>query len=246
MNELSTKLSAKESRRFAAIREELAIHKDFFWLCFDLLAEVKESKLYRQEYGTFEDFCKLEMGFTRQYANRMIAARNVMTEMGVSEADFGNQSFPKLQLQELAKVAPEERPRVLKKAKAKAKSEGRNPTAKDIEAAAVPIQEDDDDEIEMPVQISAAELAVANAAIGKKIVSAIDAAKKLLRAVEEVPGTELLVSREKSIMRELDSARNSVLVTIPHSVCPRCHGKCCTQCGNMGWVNNVLADQLTA
>ncbi len=243
MNEIA--LSKRELMDLTVAEEIIESHKKSFLEVGAALVAIKDGRLYREKYATFKEYIEVRWSFKKSRAYQLMAASEDRQDLS-TVVDVLEMQPNERQLRELAKVAPEERPRVLKKAKAKAKSEGRKPTAKDIEQAAVPIQDDDDDEIEMPVQISAAELAIANAAIGKKIVSAIDAAKKLLRAVEEVPGTELLVSREKSIMRELDSARNSVLVTIPHSVCPRCRGKCCTQCGNMGWINNVMVDQLTA
>jgi len=215
----------------------------------ECLKTIQEDELWKVSHPSFQAYCQERWGWSKSRVYQLIEASSTHARLS-KILDSSELPQNDHQLRAVAKAPPEKQAEVVQKANERAWKEDRNATAKDFAKAVDDLQyddvEDDDDEIEMPVQISAAELAVANAAIGKKIVSAIDAAKKLLRAVEEVPGTELLVSREKSIMRELDSARNSVLVTIPHSVCPRCHGKCCAQCGNMGWVNSVMADQLTA
>lgn len=241
MNEIA--LSKREISDLTVAEEIIESHKKSFLDVGAALVAIKDGRLYRANHKTFEEYIDVRWGWTRQRAYQLIRAESV-----VENVKHVLQN-PR-QASEVAKAPKEKQAKIVEEVAEKAKKEKRKPTAKDYKEAVDDLQyddvDDDDDEIEMPVQISAAELAIANAAIGKKIVSAIDAAKKLLKAVEEVPGTELLVSREKSIMRELDSARNSVLVTIPHSVCPRCHGKCCTQCGQMGWVNNVMAEQLTA
>lgn len=247
MNELA--LSRREISDLTVAEEIIESHQKSFLEVGAALVAIKDGQLYRANHKTFEEYIDVRWGWTRQRAYQLISAsedRQVLSTM----VDISELPTNERQVRELTKAPKEKQAKIAKEVAEKAKKAKRKPTAKDYKEAVDDLQyddvEDDDDEIEMPVQISAAELAIANATIGKKIVSAIDAAKKLLKAVEEVPGTELLVSREKSIMRELDSARNSVLVTIPHSVCPRCYGKCCVQCGNMGWVNNVMAEQLTA
>ena len=138
--EIIEPLSPQESRRYQAIKEELACHQDAFWSCFALLTEVKEEKLYRDEHATFEEFCQRVMGFSRQYANRMVAARQVLMEL--SDDGFGNESFPKDQLVAFAKVPPKERKKVLKKADAQAKKERRKRTAADVKAVAAKVKPD--------------------------------------------------------------------------------------------------------
>jgi hypothetical protein len=62
--------------------------------------------------------------------------------------------------------------------------------------------------------------------------------------VVEVPGNELLMSRRLSIRREIEHIKGSFRAVMPHSICPRCQGKCCTHCGNHGWVNKQRFDEL--
>ncbi|MEM0925975.1 MAG: DUF3102 domain-containing protein [Planctomycetota bacterium] len=94
--------------------------------------------------------------------------------------------------------------------------------------------------------LTEAEMALENASVGREIVNSIRTTIKLIKSVSEAPGTELLVDRQRSIIRELENAKNSVTVTIPKSICPRCNGKGCPQCGNMGWINSVLSRELGA
>ncbi|TXH16508.1 MAG: hypothetical protein E6R03_05385 [Hyphomicrobiaceae bacterium] len=95
-----------------------------------------------------------------------------------------------------------------------------------------------------PPKMTKAEQAVFNATMLSEILKTLRHAKKLAKAVPEQPGMEIFLARQQSIEREILSACDAVQVTIPHSVCPRCKGKGCAQCGNHGWVNHVLAREL--
>jgi hypothetical protein len=46
------------------------------------LLEVRESRLYRAEHATFEDYCKERWGMDRRYANRIIEAVEVANLLG--------------------------------------------------------------------------------------------------------------------------------------------------------------------
>jgi phage N-6-adenine-methyltransferase len=48
------------------------------------LYEMRESKAYKEQYKTFEDYCRKEIGFSKTYANRLIQA-----------GDFDNLELPK-------------------------------------------------------------------------------------------------------------------------------------------------------
>ena len=42
------------------------------------LMAIRDARLYRTEYGTFEDYCRDRWGMTRMHAGRMIAAAQVV------------------------------------------------------------------------------------------------------------------------------------------------------------------------
>lgn len=48
------------------------------------LYEMRESRAYKEKYGTFEDYCQQELGHTRKWANQLVAAQ-----------DFGTSPVPK-------------------------------------------------------------------------------------------------------------------------------------------------------
>ena len=45
------------------------------------LLTIREKRLYRLEFGTFEDYCRDRWGMQRQYANRMIAASEAISNL---------------------------------------------------------------------------------------------------------------------------------------------------------------------
>lgn len=252
-SQLSLKLSKSERARLSEITDALGVHSDGFWAVFDLLSEVRNEKLYREDFPTFEDYCKSVLGFSRQYANRMIAAREVMRDF--SSPDFGNDLVSKKAAIALTKIDPKVRPAIMEDLKSAAKN-GEKITEKAVKAAEtawtevdppeLKTDDDDDEEIVSKPKQTRAELAVENASIIKKIQRALLEVIKSIQEIGTEPGLELLEAHSLSIVRELQSARASIAVTIPHSVCPRCSGKRCVQCGNHGWINAVLAKELAS
>ena len=58
--------------------EMLNIGVDTFIEVGNALAEIRDSRIYRNSFGTFEDYCKERWGFTRMQASRVIAAAEVV------------------------------------------------------------------------------------------------------------------------------------------------------------------------
>ncbi len=46
------------------------------------LMEIRDSRLYRESYGTFEDYCQNRWGMVRRHANRLIVAAGVIENLG--------------------------------------------------------------------------------------------------------------------------------------------------------------------
>jgi hypothetical protein len=46
--------------------------------------EIRDGRLYRQTHATFEDYCRERWGMARNYANKMIAAAEVATNLGTT------------------------------------------------------------------------------------------------------------------------------------------------------------------
>lgn len=55
--------------------------KSGFELAIKAIEAIRDQRLYRVEYDTFEDFCQAECAHTRQHINRLIKAVNLMQEL---------------------------------------------------------------------------------------------------------------------------------------------------------------------
>lgn len=62
----------------AADRRDYQLYKGRIRIGFkdgiEAIQQIRDRRLYREEFGTFEDFCQTELSYTRQYINRLIKA----------------------------------------------------------------------------------------------------------------------------------------------------------------------------
>jgi regulator of replication initiation timing len=93
------------------------------------LAAVRDARLYRAEYATFEDYCQARWGMTRRNANHLIGAVDVVDSLGTTVPKPANER----QARALGKVPEGERPEVWQEARERS---GGKPTAKLIEQIA--------------------------------------------------------------------------------------------------------------
>ncbi len=124
------------------VRSKLATSKQSSMDAATALAKIVERKLYKPDFANFNEYCKAIFGFNRDYGYRLISASNIKGEiLAALDAEIVSNGYktPDLnegQLRELAKVPPEKRVEVLKKAMAKGKV-----TAKTlVEVSEVPAQ----------------------------------------------------------------------------------------------------------
>lgn len=77
------------------------------WLMFAQgILEVRQKKLYRLEYDTFEDFCQSELGITQQYATQTLRSAEVVSNLG-SETMVSVLPSSERQARPLTKLTPE-------------------------------------------------------------------------------------------------------------------------------------------
>jgi len=84
------------------------------------LLEIRDKRLYRAEYDTFEVYCNRRWGFSRRFANMQIGAAEVAKEMGTI-VPISNEGTAR----EFVSVPEEDRPAIAETAKAIAASQGR-------------------------------------------------------------------------------------------------------------------------
>jgi len=92
------------------------------------LETIRDEKLYRSDFSTFQDYCKEKWGWDRQRAIQLINASAVVKSL---PANVNNCLQTESQARELSKVEPTKRDEVLAKA-----AQSGSVTAKSIKAAA--------------------------------------------------------------------------------------------------------------
>jgi phage N-6-adenine-methyltransferase len=108
------------------------------------LLTIRDKRLYRADYPTFETYCVKRWGIARQHAYRLIDAAGVITNLSPigdkdsSDVTHGTQKLPQTesQVRPLTQLeTPEEQREVWQEVTEKAEEEGRKVTAKDVQTA---------------------------------------------------------------------------------------------------------------
>lgn len=108
-------LTLSEKTKLAELE---AIIKDGLMTFIDVgacLWEIRNSRLYRAEYGTFEQYCREKWQMTRAYAGSLIKAHEIVTN--IENVNHGLQTpATERQVRPLAKLAPEDQKTAWQKA----------------------------------------------------------------------------------------------------------------------------------
>lgn len=99
----------------------------------EALQEILNSKLYRQDYSTFEEYCRKRWGWGKSYSYNLIDAARVVKELPTKTSTIVDTES---KARELSKVPEEERAEVVAAAVETAEAEDRPMTARDIREAA--------------------------------------------------------------------------------------------------------------
>lgn len=90
--EIIHKLTEQEQSRYTTLK--LTIKKGFAE-AIAAIQEIRNSKLYRDEYRTFEEFCQSEYGHTRQHINRLIRAHEIESTLEQIGSNILHESWAK-------------------------------------------------------------------------------------------------------------------------------------------------------
>lgn len=95
------------------------------------LATIRDSRLYRDGYATFEEYCRARWGMTRQAANRLVAASEVATVLEPT----GSIPTSERQVRPLVSLEPDEQREAWGRANEIAEVEGTRVRARHVEQA---------------------------------------------------------------------------------------------------------------
>lgn len=140
MEELTTKEHADLERHEGIIRNGL---RTFSEVGNSLLA-IRDSRLYRERFTTFEGYCRQNLDMGRAHAYRLIESANVITNL----SPMGDIPTSERQARELVGLEKEQQQQAWKEATEKAQEEDRPVTARDVKAAVKAITEPEEEKRE--------------------------------------------------------------------------------------------------
>lgn len=229
--------------------------------CFEVgaaLMEIRDGKLYREHWKTFEAFCQAEFSMSRRHADRLIEADAVKKSLPKPSPEKENetnwsQNLSESHARELKNVPVELRNEVLEAAAA---TTGGEPTATAIREAAAVIAPTRSPEPPKPViELDRTGFAIPEKLVPfwerrrevQKLLDAVSLLRTRLREGQEADDLlyRPIASQAKrqtwtELLTALDKAYAHIGQAMPYAVCPYCQGRLldtCTFCQQRGFVS---------
>ena len=99
-------LAPQEKNRLQELEGTIKTNLKAFYEVGSALAEIRDSRLYRETHKTFEDYCRDRWDMKRDYAYKMIASSNVYKNLDVDNCI--HKPFTESQARPLTKLEPEQ------------------------------------------------------------------------------------------------------------------------------------------
>ncbi len=231
------KLTSKERSRFDACKEQIT---SGLQQCFDTglaLIEIKEHRLYREDFDSFEDFCQQTYQIGRAYAYRLIESAEIKM------SPIGDKITNERQARAIAKVPAADRESILTLAGQNGRISSESISkALQINKKVSPMGDTRHDAI--------------GRIIPEEIIPdwdrAVEVAHKLRADASEIKVTVERGLADKDIIfaeitnptiSEASSLHYTLTQIMPYSVCPQCQGrnrKTCQLCRRRGWISKYL------
>jgi hypothetical protein len=238
---IGDKLTDVESKRYRKLKQQIGSWWKDRLAVGAALREIRDQKLYRQEYSTFEDFCIAEYEIKHSQAYRLIEAADVKESLKTSP--IGDKLRNEQQARALALVPLEKRAEVLEEASKDGPATARKITEaaatvkpekpqQQLDKTGYPIPESILDDWQHAESYSALLREVSNI---KKTVS--DALEGSDIAFREISNTTIAL---------IQNVYGQLKCIIPYAVCTSCAGHNrakCTLCKRRGFISKFAWEQ---
>ena len=190
------------------------------------LAKIRDEKLYREHFSSFEKYVKSRWQMNKDYAYKLMSGSEVAQRVEGIENEF--------QARELNRVPFTEQEKVMKRAISNADLEDREVTAKDIrEAASEPTTltaRSTGDDVWLPEH---------QTELWEMAEEVADEMRDVYRKLSAHPEGCWLQAHADTIEAKLRDIRNMLKHCKPEAPCPECMGglkKFCDVCRSRGWL----------
>jgi len=231
MNELTK----TESIRLDKLKIEINTWIEDRFKVGEALAEIRDSKLYRRDYETFEDFCKAEFKWGRDNAYKLITAAETKKSLPENVENFIQNAA---QANAVARIPLDQREEVLKKA-----ATNGHLTASRITQAAKESKTIFLDKTGWPIPELLNE-DWKRAEDMSDLLSKISQVKSVVESGLEEPDFIFAEIKNDSVAM-LKNIYSNLKRLIPYAVCPSCQGhkrKTCALCGKRGFLSKFNWD----
>lgn len=99
-------LTIDQSTRLTVLEKQISKGKKAFLEVGCALAEIRDTKLYKRDFETFEDYCRERWGWKKAYCYQLIGAAAVVKSLPEKSA-IADKLTTETQARELAKVEPD-------------------------------------------------------------------------------------------------------------------------------------------
>jgi hypothetical protein len=201
------------------------------------LAQIRNRKLYRKDYHTFEAYCQQRWGWSRFRTYQLIEACEVVAELPEKlKAEVPNERVAR----ELGKLPKAERVRTIKEIKAR----GEKLTAASVRPVPpvpkTPTARQDETGTVIPPKVlvlwdRCAEI--------QPHLSALSKIKSLAMRAQEAEDPGFAEVNFSALLAALSQARNMLKTVKPFAVCPNCQGlncNLCRVCRGRGFISEFL------
>ncbi len=222
-------MSIRESQRLAELEKTIARGKKAFVEVGLALAEIRDLRLYKHEYGSFNEYCQKKWGWTRQYVNYQIAGAKVTAALPEKVATI---VATESQARELAKAPAGKRAEVVQAVV----DEGKPVTAAGIRRHLPPPPGQVLDATGWPIPTQLIPLWNRVGEV-QELLTALSRVKGALRSAQENRDMLFAEVNFSSALSQLDQAFTDVKTAKPFAVCPSCQGQVpenCTLCRGRG------------
>lgn len=126
---VSTELTAADRSQLSECEAVIAEGLDTFYKVGIALSTIRDKRLYRKDYSTFQDYCKERWSMSKTHANRLVQAGEVIQNL---TPNGGQMPESERQTRPLTQLPPEQQSEAWNKAVESA--EGQVPTGKQVQA----------------------------------------------------------------------------------------------------------------
>jgi hypothetical protein len=253
-------ISLTESKRLIHLEKIIKAGEQTFIEVGNALLEIRDAKLYRVDFSTFEEYCTEKWGWSSRRGNQYIQAANVLNSLPETMRTYvPNETATR----PLSKVPPPKRAKIIQKVidsgqpvtAASIKKAATPPPRKPV-AAVPPPKKTPDAKVEVHVERDETDTPIPDALLGlwqrshevQETLNFLARIKSVITKAKESDDQLFRALNFQIALEGLEKLTGELKAIKPYAVCPDCRGKAtdtCTFCKHTGLIGKFAWDHQT-